>query len=49
MENAPWMSCTMRAYGGETARIWGAALERQPGELLEKQIRGYPLEIVKAK
>ena len=42
MENAPWMSCTMRAYGGETARIWGAPLERYPGELLEKQIRGHP-------
>ena len=32
----------MRAYGGETARIWGAPLERYPGELLEKQIRGHP-------
>ena len=39
----------MRAYGGETARIWGAPLERYPGKLLEKQIRGYFPVIVKAK
>jgi hypothetical protein len=40
---------TMSLWPGETASIWGTLLGRQPGQQLEKYLRGYSPVIIKAK
>jgi hypothetical protein len=40
---------TMSTWPGETARVWETQLGRQPGQQLEKKIRGDTSVMVKAK